>query len=471
MWLQTNCAQRRVLLLPTIMGGLVFGCSTDIDRATGLDPALRLSDNGKGAVRVRYRPASLDWQFGRSMCSVKDIDGDGVHDIAVGAPGHRFGDKSRRGKVLVFSGRTSELLCQWQGGGEGDEYGYAMCRFDVNDGSDGVGLLIGAPGARAASGRTCGSVEAVDVKSGGHLWGASGGLTGIRFGEGVAYLRGDDGRGHIVVSDPMSVTDDGVCVGRLTWLSAVAGTREFTTLGPMESTPSGISLYGHKMTACSDIDGDGTEDLVVSLGGQGGLQLLASSAGRALAEYGRGSDPASGITSVIAFDDCTGDGRREVMALGQSVGFPNRFSPQPGLELAWFLDVHSGADLTRLARWTVDAPDSGVIGGVVWNHHAKEAALLLIQRGLPPVSRGGVRFVDCADGKVTRNIAPPQGVAFSDLGFSVLGDLDGDQCPDLGVGGVRLGNGPEAEVIGAEVFLISWKTGRILGNLSCDGVE
>lgn len=57
---------------------------------------------------------SGDWygaRFGRAVLALADVDGDGVRDLAVGAPTAR----GRAGRVLVLSGATREVLQVWQG--------------------------------------------------------------------------------------------------------------------------------------------------------------------------------------------------------------------------------------------------------------------------------------------------------------------------------------------------------------------
>jgi len=92
-----------------------------------------------------------DDRFGTSLAA-RDFNGDGVNDLAVGAPGEVPGYKDQSGWVYVFKG-GAESMEGWQSFGQiglgrdetGDEFGAALTAGDFND--DGIGdLVVGAPG-------------------------------------------------------------------------------------------------------------------------------------------------------------------------------------------------------------------------------------------------------------------------------------------------------------------------------------
>lgn len=52
-------------------------------------------------------------RFGRTVLALRDLDGDGVSDFAVGAPDSTIEGKPRRGRVFFFSGRTQRRIASW----------------------------------------------------------------------------------------------------------------------------------------------------------------------------------------------------------------------------------------------------------------------------------------------------------------------------------------------------------------------
>ena len=124
----------------------------------------------------------VDADFGRAVTQVGDIDGDGYHDIAVGAPGADAGG-TNRGEVYIYMGdpdgieATPALVLS--GTINEEAFGQSVAGgWDVN--GDGYGdLIVGAPGytgAHASEGAAflyLGSAEGLSStpswnKTGGH---------------------------------------------------------------------------------------------------------------------------------------------------------------------------------------------------------------------------------------------------------------------------------------------------------------
>lgn len=101
--------------------------------ADGCEPRLSLTSPAGGAD-----------DFGRAMAAIGDVDGDGWTDYAIGAPGDAEGGE-RAGAVYVFSGRDGALLRKIVGPAR-SATGWSLAAAGDVDG-DGVGdVLVGAPG-------------------------------------------------------------------------------------------------------------------------------------------------------------------------------------------------------------------------------------------------------------------------------------------------------------------------------------
>jgi lysophospholipase L1-like esterase len=131
-------------------------------RAAGAVTVLWGSSAGpRGATTVHQGTAGVPGvnesgdRFGAALAA-GDLDGDGIDDLAVGAPGESFGGRAEVGSVTVFAGSTHGLrgdaATLWHQGTSGvpganeagDAWGSSLAIGDLN--GDGVDdLVVGAP--------------------------------------------------------------------------------------------------------------------------------------------------------------------------------------------------------------------------------------------------------------------------------------------------------------------------------------
>src|SRR5262249_54236580 len=100
------------------------------------------------------RPHNLLWgpagragdQNGYAVADAGDVNGDGIPDVISGAPG----SGNDPGRAYIYSGATGRTIARLHGHRAGEEFGAAVASAgDVN--GDGVpDLLVGAPGSGAA---------------------------------------------------------------------------------------------------------------------------------------------------------------------------------------------------------------------------------------------------------------------------------------------------------------------------------
>jgi hypothetical protein len=86
-------------------------------------------------------------RLGRSLDALGDVDNDGVGDFIVGVPG-ASSVASNAGRALVISGLTRSVLSSFDGASAGDSFGYAVAGGGSDIDGDGMpDAVIGAPGA------------------------------------------------------------------------------------------------------------------------------------------------------------------------------------------------------------------------------------------------------------------------------------------------------------------------------------
>lgn len=78
-------------------------------------------------------------RFGRAVLALDDLDGDGVREIAVGAPNASDG----AGLVLVLSGKTQDVLATWKGPEARSSFGHTLRSIDDVDGDGIDDVLVG----------------------------------------------------------------------------------------------------------------------------------------------------------------------------------------------------------------------------------------------------------------------------------------------------------------------------------------
>ena len=164
--------------------------------APGLDKVSIISGKDQSVLRTVGDPDGLaGYQFGFSVVDVGDWDGDGVDDFAVGAPGvpgvvllpcvmQPCHADPQWGRAFVISGASGMLIKKFEPPEETLEFGYATASLGDINGDGKPDLAVGSPVLTSSVGR----VYALSGTDGTQIWKATESGAGLSLKQPIASL-------------------------------------------------------------------------------------------------------------------------------------------------------------------------------------------------------------------------------------------------------------------------------------------
>lgn len=212
-----------------------------------------ISGRDGSVIRSHEGAPASSQLFGMALAAL-DVDGDGVSDLAVGAPGHRVNGRFGCGAVWIYSGIDGALILMIEAE-EPVQYGSSLANAGDQDGDGLDDLFVGAPLAVSARGE----VVVQSGADGSQLWAVASTMTASSFGVSVARL-GDidgDGRAELAVGEP-GYRGSSYYVGRVSIFRSSDQARVAEVVG------NGFyNRLGESLVTADDADGDGLTDLMI----------------------------------------------------------------------------------------------------------------------------------------------------------------------------------------------------------------
>lgn len=303
--------------------------------------ALAQSERHLGVFSGLQQPS----QFGHSVDGVGDLDGDGFHEIISGAPEaagtQQFG--AWVGRMRVIAGRDGRTLFEAEGPHHQARFGWAVRGLGDLDGDGVREFAVGSP-QENANGARSGAVHVWSGKTRTKLFtlrGQTGDFLGVCIARG-GDIDGDNVEDILTGGHGGATRNQGVVLvwsgktGRL--IKRLVGTSAF-------------DFFGHTVCGGTDLDGDGTPDVVVGIPDE---DTAGTNAGQTAAFSGKtwqrlwtviGERATDNFGhSVCVVGDINGD-RVDDIAIGAPQFTPTSLG-------TGFLYIVSGNDGKRLHRWT-----------------------------------------------------------------------------------------------------------------------
>ena len=248
--------------------------------------------------------------FGSALCAPGDIDGDGAADVGVGAPGVT---PASTGWATLFSGATGQQLYAWPGSAAADQLGASAAAPGDVDGDGVPDVAFGAPQGGNIFAPTAGYVRVFSGATGAVLQDLHGDPGRVQFGLAVGAA-GDfdaDAVPDFVVGGEQSL--DSFSIQLLRVLSGFDGS-ELAAVSGMNPYYDPEEFFGRDCSGVGDLDLDGAPEVAFGDPVQDAVHVIRGLTGTPLYTIQSPGDHVLGW-SLAALGDLSGDGVSD-LALG-----------------------------------------------------------------------------------------------------------------------------------------------------------
>jgi hypothetical protein len=278
-------------------------------------------------------------EFGESVAMLGDIDADGICDVAVGS-WHPI--PTEEGAVYVYSGASRTLIRRIDGAQAYELLGYSLAALNDIDGDGVPDLAIGAPWWFEPGGWDGGRVCVYSGATGSLVWYQPAQGPQCAFGGSIANVGDIDGDSvdDFVAGAPNFDTLAHIYAGAAYVFSGKTGAILYTWIGDEDSLSLGVST-----SFVGDADADGLPDILVGASaladkGRGAAFLYSGTTGALLQEWRGTIDQAQFGGALAPMGDLNGDGCAD-LAIG-CVGVSTDVWIYSGKDGSLIDTIHSG---------------------------------------------------------------------------------------------------------------------------------
>jgi hypothetical protein len=425
-------------------------------------PALSPGWTAKGDQYFAY--------LGFSVATAGDVNGDGFSDVIVGAFGYDTGFGGEDGRAFVYIGSASGLGSSPAWSAESDQYaaqfGASVATAGDVNGDGFSDVIIGAASysngpSQSSEGRALVYLGSASGLAPSPAWTAESNKQGAHFGASVATAGDVNGDGFSdVIVGAYNETNGQSTEGRAyVYLGSESGP-ETIPVWTAESDQA-AAWFGHSVSTAGDVNGDGFSDIIV------GAPVFANGQvdeGRAFVYLGSASGPGSTPAwtaesdkyqaqfgySVATAGDVNGDGYSDIIVgapfytggqlfggrafvyLGSASGL--------GTSPAWTAENNEyasnfGTSVATAGDVNGDGFSDVIVGAPIVSHGQDEEGRAYIYLGSASGSGSGPAWTGESD----------QAYAYFGDSVATAGDVNGDGFSDVIVGAYGYDNGQEDE--------------------------